>query len=268
MSKLQRLKNYLKKLDSAVIAFSGGVDSTFLLELGRQVLGDKLIAVTVSSQLIPEWEIDSARKIAQKLGVRHLIIEVEIKNRRFLKNGTDRCYWCKRTIFHHIKKLSQRLGSNAVIEATNKDDLKDWRPGIKALEELKIKSPFLELGFTKLEIRKISKKLGLPNWDKPSSPCLATRIPYGIKISSQKLTRIARAEKILIAKGFKVVRVRDYDLLARIEVDKTQIFDFLNPEIRKNVISRFKKLGYKYITLDLEGYRSGSMNIPEVSRDE
>ncbi|MCD6080579.1 MAG: ATP-dependent sacrificial sulfur transferase LarE [Candidatus Omnitrophica bacterium] len=261
MPKLQELKNYLEELGSAALAFSGGVDSSFLLKISRQVLRDRIIAVTVFSQVMPEWEIHSARKIARMLNVRHLILETEIRDKKFLRNDRDRCYWCKKKIFNEVKKIATQLGIGTVIEASTYDDLDDWRPGMSALRELKVKSPLIEFKFTKKEIRLFSKKLHLPTWDKPSSSCLATRIPYGRRITPDVLNRIASAEKFLLKKGIHQVRVRDYGDLARIEVSPSQISRFSNSKFRKNIVTKFRNLGYRYITLDLEGYRMGSMNM-------
>lgn len=258
--KLARLEKILQKMDSVLVAFSGGVDSAFLLKVAAGVLPkDKILAVTADSSTYPREELFFSRKFTRKLGLRQRIIHTEeIKNPKFVSNPLNRCYFCKKELFSRLKGLAKENKLNFVVEASNISDKSDFRPGNIAKKEFKVRSPLEEAGFDKGDIRKLSRKLGLVTWDKPSLACLASRIPYGRKISKSLLGRINRAEAFLKRLGFKEVRLRHYDGLCRIEVLKSDI-----PRLvarRKQVVDRLKKLGYNYITIDLEGYRTGSMN--------
>ncbi len=246
-----------------MLAYSGGADSTFLLKVARQVLGSKVLAVTANSPTYPKEELDFAKKTAKTLGVRHKIIRTfELKDKRFVANPLSRCYFCKKELFRRLKGLARKYKLNFVVDASNASDKKDFRPGNIAKREFKIRSPLEEAGFTKNDIRLLSKKFGLVTWDKPALACLASRIPYGKKISVKTLSRINRAESYLKKMGFKQVRLRHYDDLCRIEVLKKDIPRLIYK--RGLVVAKLKRLGYNYISLDLEGYRTGSLN--EVSK--
>jgi len=246
-------------MGSCLVAFSGGVDSTFLLKACKDALGDNLLAVTATSATYPQEELKFAKKIADKLGAKHKIIETgELKDNRFVKNPVNRCYFCKKELFIRLNKIAKENKLDFVIDATNYSDKFDFRPGNKAKEELGIRSPLKEARLTKEDIRALSKKMGLSTWDKPSLACLASRIPYGVKITSDILSRINRAETYLRKIGLKQVRLRHYNGLCRIEVLKSDINKVINK--RDKIIDRLKKLGYNYVTVDLEGYRTGSMN--------
>jgi uncharacterized protein len=258
-NKYLKLVNYMKDLGKAAVAFSGGVDSTFLLKAAQEAIGDKVIGITVKSPYIPESEIKDVNAIIDKLGVKHFSLELPIID-EIKYNPKDRCYICKKNIFKEIIKLAKTNGIHHVLDGTNVDDTKDYRPGMRALEELNVKSPLKELNITKEEIRKFSKELNLPTWNKPSYACLLSRLPYDTKININELKKVEKSEDYLHSIGFKEARVRSYNDMARIEVNKKDISKFLNEDFIEDVVSNLKSYGYRYIALDLEGYRMGSMN--------
>jgi uncharacterized protein len=256
--KIKKIKNALKKYPGVVVAFSGGVDSTLLLKLATDVLKDNIIAVTDASILHPKKELASAKNLAKSLGCKHFCITTDpLADRRFVRNTRKRCYFCKLRLFKYMKSIAAKYGFS-VIEGTNKSDLSYYRPGIKALKELEILSPFIEAGITKREILLIAKKFRLPNWNNPSMTCLASRIPYGKRIDTQTLERIERAENYLSRLKLTQIRVRDHFPSARIEVYQTEFNDILAN--RKRILEYFLKLGYKFVTLDLAGYQTGSFD--------
>ncbi|MCM8791687.1 MAG: ATP-dependent sacrificial sulfur transferase LarE [Candidatus Omnitrophica bacterium] len=258
--KLDRLKNILRNMGAVVIAYSGGVDSSFLLKVAKDALGENVLAVTAVSPTYTQRELEIAKDFTKKQMVRHLIIKTaEYKNPLFRKNTILRCYWCKRELFLKLKEIAKRYRINYIIDGTNYDDLKDFRPGEKAKKELGVVSPLQEAKLRKEEIRELSKKLRLSTYNSPTRACLASRIPYGEKIDIYKLKRIEKGENFLFGLGFKQARVRDYTDLVRIEVEKENIS--LLVKNSSKVTSFFKKLGFFYVTVDLEGYRQGSMNL-------
>jgi pyridinium-3,5-biscarboxylic acid mononucleotide sulfurtransferase len=261
-SKLIRLNERLKELERVVVAFSGGVDSTFLLRAARDVLGrGRVLAVTAVSEIHPESEIGGAKRLARSIGVKHLLVRSgEMEDEAFLSNPPDRCYECKRRVFGSLRALAAERGFGFVIDGTNADDAADFRPGRRALHELGIVSPLQEAGFTKREIRVLSKKWGLPTWNRPALACLATRIPYGTRITPGILKRIDAGETWLRRMGFLQVRVRDHGDLARIEIAAGEMGRARASGFFAKAAAKFKSIGYRYVTLDLEGYRTGSLN--------
>ncbi|BCS81346.1 ATP-dependent sacrificial sulfur transferase LarE [Anaerocellum diazotrophicum] len=261
--KYEKLKNYIKSLGSLAIAYSGGVDSTFLVKVAYDVLGDRVIAVTATSSTYPKRELNDAITFIKQVGAKHIVIESEeLEIEGFNKNPVDRCYYCKKELFEKIWKVAKAHGIEYVADGSNFDDLNDFRPGMKAACELNVVSPLKVAGLTKEDIRKLSKEFGLPTWDKPAFACLSSRIPYGERITKEKLSMIEKAEEYLLGLGFKQVRVRYHqDKLARIEIGKDEMEKFLDIKLIESVRNKFKELGFLYITLDLEGYRTGSMNL-------
>ncbi|MCK4347856.1 MAG: ATP-dependent sacrificial sulfur transferase LarE [Thermoplasmatales archaeon] len=263
LTKLETLKSILAEMESVLISYSGGVDSTFLLKVASDVLKDKAIAVTASSEIHSSKELEEAKKNAKMLGVRHFVINTnELDNENFVSNTPERCYYCKKELFSKLWELAKQYGLNYVIDGSNYDDVNYFRPGMRAVSELGVKSPLKDAKLTKEEIRNLSKRMNLPTWDKPSFPCLATRFPYGSEITKEKLLRVKRAEQFLAKFGIKQLRVRDYGDIARIEVMKEDMRIFLDENISKKIVDELTDLGYTYITLDLQGYRTGSMNEP------
>ena len=261
-TRLKSLKAELRDMGSAAIAFSGGVDSTFLLKVASDVLGNDVLAVTLKSPSFPKREIDAAVNIAGQFSVKHLIIESrEFENPDFIKNDSLRCYYCKNEEFGKIIDEAQNHGVDFVIDGQNYDDISDYRPGAKAARELGVISPLKNNRLTKKEIRQLSKEMGIEGWDRPSFACLASRIPYGTQISKSLLEKIGRLEDFLINEGFTQVRVRHHGEIARIEILKEDFSNIFEKPLMREIINEFKKAGYLYVTLDLEGYRTGSMNI-------
>jgi uncharacterized protein len=260
-NKLEQLQNYIKELGSVAIAFSSGVDSTFLLKVAHDVLGDKAIAVTARSCSFPKRELDEAKAFCQKEGIRHFICDSEeLEIEGFSQNPPNRCYLCKRELFEKIIDIAKENDIKYVAEGSNMDDNGDYRPGLIAVAELEVKSPLRAVGLSKAEIRTLSKELGLPTWDKQSFACLSSRFVYGESITEEKLNMVDKAEQLLLDMGFHQIRVRIHDKLARIEVDPCEFEKLIEKDTREEIISKFKSYGFTYVSMDLAGYRMGSMN--------
>ena len=260
-NKLNKLEQYIIGLGSLAVGFSSGVDSTFMLVVAHNVLGDKAIAVTQVDASVPEREQKEADEFCKKRGIRHFTVHADpMQEENYRNNGPDRCYYCKRGIFTEIMRVAKENGIEYVAEGSNVDDLGDYRPGLKAVAELGVKSPLREAGLSKEDIRLISKAMGLPTWSKPSYACLASRFVYGEEITEEKLKMIDEAEQFLIELGFLEERVRLHGKLARIEVPAKDIERLASDEIREAVYKRFKEIGFMFVTMDMHGYSMGSMN--------
>jgi len=263
--KMENLKDKLRRMGRVVIAFSGGVDSTFLVKVACEVLGNNVLAVTAASSTYPKTELEEAKRLARLIGVRHIIVnseETEVEN--FKRNPPNRCYYCKKELFSRLKEIAKKEKINYVLDGTNYDDLTDFRPGMKALRELNIISPLKDVKLTKEDIRNLSKLMNLDTWDKPACACLASRFPYGIRITKERLDRVEKAEAVIRNLGIRQLRVRYHNEIARIEVNKKDMQLLL--EHSDSIVKKFKELGFIYVTLDMEGYRTGSLN--EVLRNE
>ena len=259
--KLEHLKEYLFDLGSVAVAFSSGVDSTFLLYVAHQVLGKHAIAVTAQSCSFPKRELNEAKAFCDSHGITHFICQSEeLDIEGFRQNPKNRCYLCKHELFEKIWEIAKQNGISAVAEGSNMDDNGDYRPGLIAVKELGIKSPLRDAELTKAEIRELSKELGLPTWNKQSFACLSSRFVYGETISEEKLSMVDQAEQLLLDLGFHQVRVRIHGELARIEIEKSEMGRFLDPETAGQIARRFHEIGFLYVTLDLDGYQMGSMN--------
>jgi uncharacterized protein len=269
--KYAQLLGLIRELSAVAIGYSGGVDSTFLLAAACAAIGDRAVGVIGRSPTYPQGEMEEALRIADGIGARVIVVDTdELSDPAFFNNPPTRCFACKSTLFKEVWKVAREQGCTCVMEGSNADDISDFRPGMDAARGLQVRAPLLELGFTKEDIRAVSRRLGLPTWNKPAMACLSSRIPWGQKITPARLRRIETAEGSLKKLGFVQLRVRDYDDLCRIEVAPEAVARFARDELREQVVAAMKDAGYRYVCVDLEGFRSGSMNAvltEEARRD-
>jgi uncharacterized protein len=259
--KLARLREILRECESCVVAFSGGADSALVLHVAVDVLGDRALAITGRSPSVPPWELEDARTLVEGMGAEHRVLDTdELSDPRYVANGPDRCYWCKSELFDKLERIRRETGARWIVDGTNADDLGDHRPGIKARRERGIRSPLVEVGMTKVDVRAASARYGLPTADKPAAACLASRFPYGTEVTAEGLARVAAAEDRVRKLGFRQLRVRHHGDVARLEVDPAEIPRLLDSDLRRRVVEGVREAGYRYVALDLEGYRTGSLN--------
>ncbi|WP_346293294.1 ATP-dependent sacrificial sulfur transferase LarE [Sphaerothrix gracilis] len=259
--KLEHLQSIFKAMDQALIAYSGGIDSTLVAKVAYDILGDRALAVTAASPSLMPEDLEDARLQAAEIGIRHEIVQTyEMDNPNYAANPVNRCYFCKSELHDTLKPLALQRGYPYVVDGVNADDLHDYRPGIQAAQERGVRSPLAESGISKLEVRQIAKQLNLPWWDKPAQPCLSSRFPYGEAITIEKLQRVGRAERHLRDLGLRNLRVRSDGDTARIELPPEEIQSFVATTDLPSLVAAFQALGFAYVTLDLEGYRSGKLN--------
>jgi len=262
LQKRDRLLELIAGLESCAVAFSAGIDSTVVAKAAHLALGERAVAVTGASASLAEGELQEAQDIARQIGIRHVVVATgEFANDDYLKNAPDRCYHCKTELYTHLDRLADELGVAAVLNGANVDDQGDYRPGMRAAQEHRVRSPLLECDINKAEVRLLAADWGLPTWDKPASPCLSSRIAYGESVTPERVSMVDRAERFLRQQGLRELRVRYHKGdMARLEVPPEAFSKLCDPQTRKELIEHLKSLGFKYVTLDLEGFRSGSMN--------
>jgi uncharacterized protein len=265
-AKLDKLRATFAAMDQVMVAFSGGVDSTFVLKVACDTLGDRALALTTTSPTMPQQDRDTALEMARQIGARHIVIESnELEIPGYAANPVNRCYLCKSNLFTVCEAKAAELGIAHIVDGLNLDDLGDYRPGIKAAGERRVRHPLVEAELGKADIRELSRAFGLETWDRPASPCLSSRFPYGTEITPEALRKVEAGERLLHALGFRVARVRYHGDVARLELESSEIARVFAPELRETVDREFHKLGFRFVTIDLRGFRSGSLNEGIVS---
>ena len=260
-AKLARMRAIFAPMRSVIVAFSGGVDSTFVLKVAFETIGDKVLALTTTSPTMPDEDRESALAMARVIGARHLIVESnELEIPGYSANPINRCYLCKHNLFTVCEAKAAELGIDNIVDGLNLDDLHDYRPGMQAASEKRVRHPLVEAELSKAEIRELSRTMELPTWDRPASPCLSSRFPYGTEITVEGLEKVAAGERLLHAMGFKVARVRFHGEVARLELERSEIARIFETQIRDTVEREFKKIGFRFVAIDLKGFRSGSLN--------
>jgi len=260
-AKLARMREIFAPMRSVIVAFSGGVDSTFVLKVAYDTIGDRVLALTTTSPTMPDEDRESALAMAQVIGARHLIVESnELEIPGYSANPLNRCYLCKHNLFTVCEAKAAELGIDEIVDGLNLDDLNDYRPGMQAASEKRVRHPLVEAEMTKADVRELSRAMGLPTWDRPASPCLSSRFPYGTEITAAGLGQVAAGEKLLHSMGFAIARVRYHGEVARLELEQSAIARVFEPAIRETIEREFKKIGFRFVAIDLKGFRSGSLN--------
>ena len=260
-AKLERMRAIFAPMRSLIVAFSGGVDSTFVLKVAHDAIGDSVLALTTTSPTMPDEDRDSALAMARLIGARHLLVESnELEIPGYAANPLNRCYLCKHNLFTVCEAKAAELGIDEIVDGLNLDDLHDYRPGMQAASEKRVRHPLVEAEMTKADVRGLSRAMGLPTWDRPASPCLSSRFPYGTEITPDGLSKVAAGEKLLHSMGFAVARVRYHGDVARLELEQSEFARIFEPALRETIDREFKTIGFRFVAIDLKGFRSGSLN--------